>query len=62
MSDVYMDCEYTDYDVKHSSDPIPTYDKNRAEKEIALLEKITKKKLTDKQKEKIRKGYKVIEE
>ena len=62
MSDGYMDCEYTDYDVKHSRDPIPTYDKDRAEKEIALLEKITGMKLSEKRKEKIRKGYKVIED
>ena len=62
MSDVYMDCEYTDYDVKHSDNPILTYDENEAEEQIALMEEITGKKLTDKQKEKIRKGYKVIKE
>ena len=56
----YMDCEYTEYDVKHSKDPIPTYDKDRAEKDIKLIEEITKKKLSEKEKERIRKGFKYI--
>ena len=34
----YMDCEYTEYDVKHGKDPIPTYDKDMAEKDINNIE------------------------
>ena len=56
----YMDCEYTEYDVKHSKDPIPTYDKDRAEKDIKLFEEISKRKLTEEEKERIRKSYKYI--
>ena len=46
----YMDCEYTEYDVKHSKDPIPTYDKDRAEKVIKRSEEISKRKLTEEEK------------
>lgn len=35
----YMEVELTDYDVKHINDPIPTYDKNRAEKVIKGMKK-----------------------
>ena len=57
---LYMDCEYTDYDVAHSNDPILTYDKDAAEKWIALMEKITHKKLSDNVKDRIRKRYRYI--
>ena len=56
----YMDCEYTEYDVKHGKDPIPTYDKDIVEQVIKRDEKIFKRKLTEQEKERIRKSYKYI--
>lgn len=54
----YMEVELTDYDVKHNT--IPTYNKNKAEEEIANEEKIRGRKLSDTEKERIRKLYKYI--
>ncbi len=58
---LYMDWEITDKDVEQiSNGTIATYDKDRAEKVIALQEEISGKTLSDEIKERIRKRYRYI--
>lgn len=59
----YMEVDVTDYDVKHfgKNAKIPTYDKDRAEKEIARLEKKFGKQ-SEQVKANIRRRYRYIGE
>ena len=57
---VYMDCEYSDYELEHIDDPIPTYDKNAAEKVIAHVERITHTNFSEAIKERVRKGFRYV--
>ena len=56
----YWDCEFTDEDLKSFNNPIPTYDKNYAEKVIAETEQLHGIKLSEERKDKIRKHYRYL--
>lgn len=58
---VYTDCEITDYDVEHiDTCKIATYNKNRAEELIQLIENKTNKPLSEKKKESLREMHRYI--
>ena len=59
--DCYMEVEFTKADAEHlNHGTMPTYDKNRAEKDIARYEKLFGRKCPEDVKERIRKSYRYV--